>query len=459
MPNPLAALAYCNIPSKNNGHRANYLVSSVTPDGVASPIDFGWSSSGSTKYNPNVLPYPPGSPHPYFGLGRVTRRKKMMHHDIDFCDLDWSFKPVTNRKVLKCADTTIASTLKMPDWPSAKGACKKFPYLTMAQGHTDPRIFFSPLGEPIMIVGTNGKHNCLNQWIVDLRMFVPELSKKMDIEHVPIRFKRFTELTRPDLQEVEKNWFFLFDQNNTSFIQHETEHRSISPLQPLPGVNNRNLANPKIVPQCITELTKTFKDKKNMANDIHQGTNSLRVTLCDFPCVPTIHNTVLVELMHVKYKYRLELYYKRFAIIMNATVPFDIIGRTQSLMYAGIDYGSMVYTVSIVWDHANIQTHPPWDDAIHNGKDVWDVLEERDMRNWAKAAKIEPDNGEDDIIALHDNIKQTLAQRPAVNAWVNKYYHGWLDDTIMINFGIRDKESSTLHIKARDLLQCIKLCN
>ncbi|KAK9459154.1 uncharacterized protein V1516DRAFT_681111 [Lipomyces oligophaga] len=330
----------------------------------------------------------------------------------------------------------------------------------LIQGHSDPRVFFSPRGEPLMIVGTNGIHNCLGQYLIDLRALVPDLAAKMHITDIPIRFPNLTELTRPNLQEIEKNWFMMFDSldSNREYLHYDFLHRSLAALKPPADIATyKSIANPS--PELVRGLLQNFKKSDYSANDIHQASNSLLVTLCDFPCIPTIHNTVLVELMHIKYSDYYRLYYRRFAIIMNATAPFDVLGRTENLMYAGTDSDTMIYTVSMAWDKGNFPRHEPWDESRHGGKEIWLELDIQQQleRERNKAPTVSPiddtfDQEEADSMALHKR-----ATSSSQNPFISDGYHGWLDDVLMINIGINDNAAGTIHTTAKDLLECITL--
>ncbi|KAK9461919.1 uncharacterized protein V1516DRAFT_663627 [Lipomyces oligophaga] len=412
-------LAYCSAPGVNE--KANYLVDPTTPEGYLTRISF--STKVKTKatgfYNPNLLPYPAGSEVPYFAIVRLSHRVNglMLRHDLAYCDLKWADSRTINSRILEC--TSPGTILDFgTEWTGTEEACKRHPFLVLRQGHTDPRVFFSPLGEPLMIVGTNGIHNCLGLFVIDLRVLIPELAEKMQITELPIRFGNMTELGRPDLQEIEKNWFMIYDaiDSNREYLHYDFTNRALATLEPPsdPAMYN-SIAKPS--PELITGLLQNFRKGSYSANDLHQASNSLLVTMCDFPCVPTIHNTVLIELMHVKYANYYRLYYRRFAIIMNATAPFDVIGRTENIMYAGVDSEMMVYTVSVVWDKQHFHRHEPWNETIHGTPD--------------------PAQGK--------------------NPFVSDGYHGWLDDILMINVGLDDHNSGVIHTTARDLLDCIKL--
>ncbi|KAK9431336.1 hypothetical protein V1505DRAFT_309400 [Lipomyces doorenjongii] len=526
-PTPLNLLRYCSNP-RQKPSSANYLISTVADEGTLTRMDFGHHPPKAPRYNPNILPFPKGYKHPYIGFARQSPLGVLYHHEIVWCEMDWSETPAVGRKILVCAQP--AQVLKLAEWASKPGSCKSIPFLSLKEGHSDPRIMFSPRGEPLMVVGNNGQSNCMGQFVIDLRVVVPGLNWKMNLRHVPIRYKELTELPRPVYNEIEKNWFVMWDESNIGYVQHETEHRSVSSLD-APPKKQVNIATSGI-PKCLSGLKRQIKDRKSQANDIHQATNSLRVTLCDFPCIPTIHNTVIIELMHMKYKNVYELFYRRYAIIMNVTAPFNIIGRTGSLMYAGTDERTMLYSVSITWDHEHHREHGEWDEELHGGHNFLAEIEAEERKEREAERRISSDetkqegkvsedgalaktkrtvNGPlssqsnrkllsratpaDDMDVQVDpdatpsvseltssdstatvttsassatNVMPTSTEMPIPatsasnkhpqNPLVNKYYHGWLDDTIIIAIGINDADAGILHVRARDLLECIHVC-
>ncbi|KAK9364924.1 hypothetical protein V1509DRAFT_634771, partial [Lipomyces kononenkoae] len=364
-PSPLNLLRYCSNPNQKQSS-ANFLVSTVADEGTLVRMDFHRGRNDAPRYNPNLLPFPKSYKHPYIGFARQSPKPYLYHHEIVWCEMDWSETAAIGRKVLVCV--TPPEKLELAEWITEPGLCTTIPYMALKLGHSDPRILFSPRGEPLMVVGNNGISNCMGQFVIDLRVVVPGLNWKMGLQGVPIRYKVLTELPRPEYNEIEKNWFLMWDDLNVGYVQHEIEHRSVSLLL---GSQSQqvNIATPPEMPKCVASLKKKL-DGVVHGNDIHQATNSLRVTLCDFPCIPTIHNTVIVELMHLKYKNGYEIFYRRYAIIMNATAPFNIIGRTGNLMYAGADERTMLYTVSITWDHEHYRDHEDWNEGLHGGNDL-----------------------------------------------------------------------------------------
>ncbi|KAK9492807.1 hypothetical protein V1508DRAFT_404362 [Lipomyces doorenjongii] len=387
----LELLRYCNRPSMRPfDDGANFLVSINGPEGTVARMKFGWADN--PRYNPNLLPYPVGSKCPYIGFARQSPKNVATHHEIVYCDMDWGETPVIRRRILH--------GILLPERTSPAGLCKIHKFLEPIQGHSDPRVFFSPLGEPLM----------------------------MHLTNVPVRYSNLT-LPREDIQEIEKNWVLLYDENNEEYVHHHIMPRSVSK-----GVNGSIIlpAGAQELPGCMKYTLKDFSNSKDEANDYHQATNSLRVTMCEFPCVPTIHNSVLVSLIHIKYKNFYELFYRRYAIIMNVTAPFEVIARTNNLMFAGLDEQTMLYTVSMVWDKSF--------NARLGGT------------NTGHPA-IQANDAEYDY-----NSSSTEGRWQPQNKLADLYYHGWIDDTVMINIGVNDCDAPVLHVPMRDVLDCIVLC-
>ncbi|KAK9314924.1 hypothetical protein V1522DRAFT_415859 [Lipomyces starkeyi] len=426
---PLELLRYCNRPSTRHfDDAANFLVSINGPEGTVARMQFG--SAAYSRYNPNLLPYPAGSKPAYIGFARQSPNNVVFHHEIVYCDMDWGETRAIGRRILQCVEPANARRLFLPEASSPAGLCLSHKFLEMKQGHTDPRVFFSPMGEPLMVVGTNGRTNCMGQYVVDLRTVIPGLSQKMNLMNIPVRYSNLTELRRDDMHEIEKNWVLLYDENNEDYVHHDMTPRSISK-----GVNGSNilLVPAQELPECMRSPLKDFSKTKDAVNEYHQATNSLRVTMCEFPCIPTIHNTVLVSLMHIKYKNVYELFYRRYAMIMNVTAPFEVIGRTNNLMFAGLDEQTMLYTVSMVWDKS-FNARPEWNDAT----------------------------GDSSILANSAEYAEDYSRKEGYgqsrNQLADGYYHGWIDDTVMINIGVNDCDAAVLHVPMRDMLDCIVLC-
>jgi hypothetical protein len=159
-PTPLSLHRYCSNP-RHKLSSANYLVSAVADERTMTRMSFGRARRG--RYNPKTQPFPKDYNYPCIGFARQSPKQK----------------------VLECVQP--AQKLNLEEWTSNPGSCTSIPFLSLKLGHSDPRIMFSPLGEPLMVVGNNGKANCMGQFVIDLRAVIPGLSTKMKLDHVPNR--------------------------------------------------------------------------------------------------------------------------------------------------------------------------------------------------------------------------------------------------------------------------------
>ncbi|KAJ8102913.1 hypothetical protein POJ06DRAFT_58831 [Lipomyces tetrasporus] len=464
--------------------KATLLASVFNDDLTSSRVRFG----GAGKYNPNLLPLPASSKHQYLG---VVRSGQDTIHDVQWCFMRWKKVPITERKVVEC--TTELKTLDNPHFRPTTGTCKKWDWLEVDQGFLDPRVLFSPFGEPLMVVGSNSHEHCLGMYVIDLRVLIPELGREMQLDHVPIRFDRYYELDSPAPEEISKNWFFLWDLENQEYIHHNLKPQSVTSIQD-PSVNIADSDQ-----GCISTV-----EHDNI--HLHQATNALRLTLCNFPCVPTADNTVLLSIAHIKRIRRMDILYERYLVVMNATAPFDIIARSKNLVFAGMDESQMIYTVSMAWD-TTVRTRHSWSDHLKASRRLQSRSEEvaslrRLVRREdfghgtnlesppaepeaqvglppaapvpdadAPAAKTEPDykagkgpakpQSEAAWARIQELPHTLLSEMPLQvprHPIVTDFFHGWLDDVVMINFGIRDTESSVIHVGARDLVNCLVDC-
>ncbi|KAK9376982.1 uncharacterized protein V1513DRAFT_436950 [Lipomyces chichibuensis] len=511
-----SSIGTCSNLQPFTSEKATLLASVVNDDLTSSRVRF----KGPGKYNPNLLPLPATSKHQYFGIVRSGRDTV---HDVQWCFMRWKKVPITERKVVECTTTPIK--LDNPRFRPMTGACKKWDWLEVDQGFLDPRALFSPFGEPLMVVGSNSHEHCLGMYVIDLRVLIPELSQEMQLEHVPIRFNKYYELDSPSPEEISKNWFFVWDLQNNEFIHHNLKPQLVTSIQD-PNVNIADGDQ-----DCIATI-----EQDNI--HLHQATNALRLTMCDFPCQPTADNTVLISIAHIKRIRRMDILYERYLVVMNATAPFNIIARSRNLVFAGMDESQMLYTVSMAWD-SSVRTRLSWDDyhkssprklsmseldtskrrlarrtelaseeslksaaeAVASVAPIPQVKDARatasdpklDSRSAAAAApsvapipqaqdagatasnpKLDSKSGKVTINPLdaflspeapwariqdlpHGLLREMPLQFPG-SPIVTDFFHGWLNDIVMINFGLRDTESSVIHVSARDLVNCLVDC-
>ncbi|KAK9465892.1 hypothetical protein V1512DRAFT_264965 [Lipomyces arxii] len=474
----LKELSQCQFPGRHpfdnprNLEPANVLISQNGPEGTIARIEFGLRKDKNARggrHNPNILPYPSklvdkGMPQ-YLAFARqTTSHSKILHHELVYCELKFVYTSVIGRRVMRCVAKPKEAKLPL-EWTSPASTCQPLRYLRIRQGILDPRIFYSPWGEPLMVFGSNGWNTCLSMFIVDLRVLIPELAPR--VTDGEIRFNQVAELPRADINDVEKNWFIIWDEHNHEYIHYNFINRSLAPLSgPHAGENVLELypysLEPR-TPQCLLDLFQEFPNKRDHSR-LHQATNALRVTMCPYPCEPTIHNTVIVSIVHVKYHRGAMVFYRRHAVVMNATTPFRIIARTTNLMFNGIDEKSMVYTVSIGWDP----------NFIRRPKGKGNADSDPSLAEMDAATELSPTQAADEEFTKRRRSDGQQVDRPSAIVLAGNehppihsknvlsdddhYYHGWIDDMIMINIGIEDLDSAVLHVPMREVLECLVYC-
>ncbi|KAK9460416.1 uncharacterized protein V1516DRAFT_403345 [Lipomyces oligophaga] len=441
----------------------------LSDDSIIVPGSLHYDLSGSRivfaeghYFNPSLLATPAGSPFPYvgfarFGVGHV--------HKVAWCTMVWKRRPITKKHYIECESKV--QYLAAPRFQNKPGTCVRIPFLALDQGLTDPRVFYSPFGEPLMLIGTNSHVICLGQYVIDLRALIPELGEMLHIENVPIRYPTYTELTRPlPLSEIDKNFIMYFDLNNEAYVAHD-----LSPKQVISSVERPvlNVADGKS--NCIADLT-----EENV--HAHQATTALRVTLCAFPCIPTEENTVLIAIVHNKYespKYP-DVLYRRYLIVMNPNPPFNILARSRHLVFTGVNSNNFIFAVSLAWDFSK-RTRPSWkeyeakfaenDSASMKRRKAkrsivgasQKLIERREEKpTTAKKGSSDPDAPM--AWAQIADVDQMIHKMPLQysNPIASDFFHGWLDDVIMVNYGVADQESASFHSTARQLLECLIPC-
>ncbi|KAK9322984.1 hypothetical protein V1517DRAFT_116327 [Lipomyces orientalis] len=483
-PRPIRLLRYCNSPPNRGTEDANFLVSSNGPERTLLRLSFPALPKDDQhqrfeRYNPNVIPFPQNYNYPYLGFARQSRNNTdTTPHEVVYCEMDWAYTTV-GRKILRCANDSPPKNLALPTWRSQHDSCtgRNAKLRDVAQGPSDPRVFFSPAGEPLMILGTNGFSTCMSQFVVDLRAVIPDLATKMNLTHVPMRYDNLTELPRDHFREIERNWFVLYDHDNVEHVQHEISPRSVSTTSGADAGKNMLLKSQTEAPACLKALL------RNEHSALNQATNALRVTMCEFPCIPTVHNTVLVSIVHVKYTPKdQDHFFRRYVNVMNMTAPFNILARTNNLVFAGADEKQALYAVSMAWD-PHYQTRRDWDDEVDaKPSEIVQVKAptlESDMTGGLLVGFSDsPDTI--DLTSGFDVERETVkfrsrrlrrrdsrpAETPAPtkpnhkhNLIADGHTHGWIDDMVMINIGVNDSESGILHTPMKDILECLKYCD
>ncbi|KAK9380037.1 uncharacterized protein V2V93DRAFT_391701 [Kockiozyma suomiensis] len=345
--------------------------------------------------------------------------------------MDWVMSDLAaGRQVLQCRHAPIR--LQLPAFgPASAGACVSHKNMPQALGHIEPRVFFSGKGEPLLMFGSSSKDNCVSQYIVDLRALIPDLASKMKLDGTasPIRFLLPTLLPRPATKhELEQDYLVLFGVDDQMYVQQSLEPRAITTFDS--GASTPAPVDiPAALPQCISSLHQSSASSDpavDQLTSVQQATNALRLTLCEYPCNPSIENTVLISVMHVKHNEGDNEHYKRHLVVMAPAAPFEILARSSPLEFSGIAEHDLVFTNQIAWDHMHFRSHSTSSTTVAPPR-----------ADYASAKRSAP---------------------PLRNLLANDFNHGWLDDTVMILLSINDRENAVLHAKASDLLKNMEAC-
>jgi|SRR5579859_7977371 len=232
------------------------------------------------------------------------------------------------------------------------------------QGPEDPRIFWSHLGEPLLVYNSHGASNsslCRQMYLVDLRSVYPILRHILSDfdEPAPIRFVETVPLSYKDQTGLQKNWSPFTNAAGEVFFHTDLIPQTIYKLA-LPDNSVPTFSSPAVDLVTVELVTKSAVlencitlsldrsgyssirpgDHSNRDIEVHQSTPFLEVVLCtsadalsgacdgDKP-----ENRVYMGLIHIMHAPNRPRYYERRIVILNSTLPFRYISVSKPLMY------------------------------------------------------------------------------------------------------------------------------
>jgi hypothetical protein len=304
---------------------------------------------------------------------------------------------------IACAATFQDGTLRCVAEPSALpitatpgGQCvDDLAVLNLLRGPHDARAFWGP-HQPYIIYGSNSLLNCLGQFTQDLRMLIDGWK----INEPASDYRKPTELHRPPpLSPLEKNWFFFWDNNNQMYAHYDIFPKRVFSQISLDGFSGPNLAA-QVEDSDDQCLSKHLPSVIPEFESIHQATNSLLITLCDRKDLCTQNGTnryIFTIFQHKSYR-NFHAVYEPYVLVFQYHAPFKIYG---------------------------ISRRPLW---IHG----------REYQS--------------------DGTSEMLYVTSI--SWKNhdQQYHGYLDDTLFLAFGIEDKRMAAIDIRAKDIMDGLELC-
>ncbi|KAK4618114.1 hypothetical protein CLAFUR4_12174 [Fulvia fulva] len=431
---------------RNNNIKHNIVKSSVTKDGRWFLVDFG---EGYGSYNPSILPHPSKEE-----TWIVIAQRDKQEDDNDTFNVELVCEATFNRKAssVQCIPGSVM-ILPIRSTTAGAGQCEgDLEYMKTMIGPHDARIFFGPsqnrternlLGDevvfesepvPYVMYGSQGTQSCVAMWMQDLRRLVDwnggeggHLDEKVD------PFFWGTQLARPGMEEVqaeglqksekekrieagtiEKNWFAFWDSAGDLYIHQDIKptYRAFSKiLDPFNATTSPDLAPLATTDtHCMTSLMPALQPTN--LEWIHQSTNSLSLTLCrrlDPGCEPSDDNTFILTLFQVKTFYYHGVY-EPYVMLFRQRAPFEIYGITQKPL----------------WYYGRGRPGGDWTTG---------TLESRP----------------------HDQSEMVFTTSVSFMGR-GRGYHGYLDDKVMISFGIEDQKSGGIDVVAEDLVKSLELC-
>lgn len=225
----------------------------------------------------------------------------------------------------------------------------------------------------------------------------------------------------------------MFFQNHHSSYVHYDMGPNVRTMAQLigGGLTTPNLTDPYEIP-CLRDGAKP-KDYEVWGGSWHQGTNSLRLVLCersDKACRARPENTVFWSLIHHKHKnfYALPLRYERYFIIWSSTPPFHMLAMSKMPIILANE------TVS-GWD-----LDESWDD---------------DEEHQQMLAEGKQGKGEFAVFTYTPSIAYSWGRFEDQPQEKNV---GYLDDEVILGVGINDEAQGYARAKVIDLLQCMRAC-
>ena len=378
------------------------------------PISF---TSEYSAINPNIIPHPTLD-STWIIVAQLDRSD--VNNTVWFAELVCNAR-FTEANVLECSKSPTILPIAATSSDDCTGELSWF---NNNIGPHDARVFYGP-NIPYTMFGSQSQHNCFGQWLQDFRTLYDWGHE----DFVGGHFRKATDLQRPDSYgAIEKNWFVFWDLDGTMYAHYDVAPARVFALLEDDGSVGRDLA-PEIAARgdehCLATYMPTFDPSTEAGlSDVHQATNSLSVTMCarhDRSCKPTAENTFVFTIFQQKYFYDLHAVYEPYVMVYQQRAPFGL--------------------------HA-ISKRPIW----INGRGRWNPPVELDLEN--------SDYARDLAAKGRDSLAQTEMFYVVSMSWKSRgsKYHGFLDDTLFISFGIEDETTAGIEVKAEDLLSDLGLC-
>lgn len=373
----------------------------IRSDGNYFPIKFGDIES----YNPNIIPHPYRS-----NTWIIVAQRDKKDDDNSY----WRTSLVCEATFVNGTLSCVKPPMNLPLASTTSEQCVgKLVYFNYYIGPHDARVFYGGDGRPYIVYGSQSEFNCLGQFIQDFRRVADWGPKSIDTNRTQPFFYPTDIQRTPPYNDIEKNYFIFWDTRGDMYVHHD-----IVPTRTFTKLYANGSVGPDLAPlatgdvECMEAYMPVVKKLTNMTMEWnHQSTNSLAITLCnrdDKTCQEQGNNTYLFIIFQHKSFYGHGVY-EPYLMLFEQDAPFAV--------------------------HA-ISSQPFWIPGRGRAGDGW-------AKNTWK-----PDDQSQMIFVVSMNWKEQGVG-----------YHGYLDDELLISFGIEDQHSGGISVVVRDLMQEFSYCD
>ncbi|RMZ81619.1 hypothetical protein DV736_g6650, partial [Chaetothyriales sp. CBS 134916] len=390
-----AAAKIVNTPKLN-------IVSKITSNGEYLRVD--WRGH-HRAYNPSIVP------HPYKkDTWILIGQKDLSREDFSYFSVQLVCEAQIHGDTMRC----ILPPLSLPIAPTVSHYCTAEGMNVTKDmiGPHDARLFHG-IDSPMLSWISQSQYTCFGQYFQDLRRLVAWDSKPYANEDEEFFWP--TEVRTPiKPRSIEKNYFLFWDVDGQAFAHQETkrDHRTFAKLNTTDGMVGENLAPfaAEHDARCLAQLMPEINLETKLEY-IHQSTNSLLVTLCkrsDPHCQRTTENTFVFFLFNKKSFYMHGMY-EPYIMLFKQTSPFEVYAVSQKSL----------------WYNGRGRPEGEWQ------KDTWRP------------------HGQTELLFTTSMSWKSQALT----------YHGFLDDTLFLTFGIEDKRGGIIDVIVGDLIADLAYCD
>ena len=313
---------------------------------------------------------------------------------------------------LVCAESPVS----LPVAASFPGRCEgEFSHLNSALGPRDIRLFYGP-DAPYITYASHSPATCLATWLQDAR--IPLDAFRVD-RILSRQYQEATAVRGPlPRQDIETNYFLFWDGSGNAYVHHEIWPKRIFAPIDANGTVGDDVASLAARTDQVC-LAKYLPSVDFDFEYIRQATNSLAISLCNHSaskkCAPTDTNTFIMHIFHHEFNYDGHPTHEPYVLLFDQTSPFAL---------RAISHRSL-------WIHGRGPLTRESGSVLYEGK---------------------PDSyiptGHTENFYISSMSWKTHGRR----------YHGYLDDTVFLAFGIENSQAGVIDILASDLLQDLVFC-